>query len=64
MEQFPQSSVGLPSSMQYQLPPSLSDSARSYSVAVAPNGISLVTGQALPSTIVANGTGSNLGNFV
>lgn len=64
MEQFPQSSVGLPSSMQYQLPPSLSDSARSYSVAVAPNGISLVTGQALPTTVVTKDSGSNLGNFV
>lgn len=64
MEQFPQSSVGLPASMQYQLPPSLSDSARSYSVAVAPNGISLVTGQALPATVVSKDSGSNLGNFV
>ena len=63
MEQFPQSSVGLPASMQYQLPPSLSDSARSYSVAVAPNGISLVTGQALPSAVVTKDSGSNLGNF-
>lgn len=64
MENFPHSSVGLPANMQYVLPPSLSDSARSYSVAVAPNGISLVTGQALPATVMTRDTGVNLGNFV
>ena len=61
---FPSSSIGLPSSMQYNLPPSLSDSARSYSVSVAPNGLQSVTGQASPSVTFTADSGTNLGNFV
>jgi hypothetical protein len=50
--------------MKYDLPPSLSDSARSYSVSVAPNGQQSVAGQPSPAvTFVAN-SGANLGNFV
>ena len=41
---FPQSAMGLPSSLKFDLPPSLSDSARSYSVNVAPDGITSVAG--------------------
>ena len=41
---FPQSAMGLPSALKYDLPPSMSDSARSYSVNVAPDGITSVTG--------------------
>lgn len=41
---FPQSAMGLPSALKYDLPPSMSDSARSYSVNVAPDGITSVAG--------------------
>jgi len=41
---FPQSAMGLPSSLKFDLPPSMSDSARSYSVNVAPDGITSVAG--------------------
>ena len=61
---FPSSSIGLPSSMQYNLPPSLSDSARSYSVSVAPNGQQSVVGQASSATTLTATSGTNLGNFV
>ena len=57
---FPSSSIGLPSSMQNNLPPSLSDSARSYSVSVAPNGLQSVVGQASPAATFTKDTGTNL----
>jgi len=41
---FPQSAMGLPSALKYDLPPSMSDTARSYSVNVAPDGITQVVG--------------------
>jgi hypothetical protein len=53
---FPQSAIGLPQSLKYDLPPSLSDSARAYSVNVAPDGITTVTGPAISSLFVANST--------
>jgi hypothetical protein len=60
---FPQSAMGLPSSLKYDLPPSMSDSARSYSVNVAPDGQSSVTGPTATATaFVANSTG-NFGNY-
>lgn len=46
---FPQSAIGLPQSLKYDLPPSLSDSARSYSVNVGPDGQTSVVGQVPPS---------------
>lgn len=55
MSAFPASAVGLPVSMKYDLPPSLPDSARAYSVNVAPDGITSVTGPAIP-TILSNTT--------
>ena len=60
---FPTSAMGLPSSLNYSLPPSMSDSARSYSVNVAPDGITTVTGPT-PATnsFVANSTGA-FGNY-
>lgn len=58
MSAFPSSALGLPSSLQYSLPPSMSDSCRSYSVHVAPDGITTVTGPVLTATaFVANSTG-------
>lgn len=60
---FPQSAMGLPASLKYDLPPSMSDSARSYSVNVAPDGQSTVTGPTPAATsFVANSTG-NFGNY-
>lgn len=60
---FPSSQIGLPSSLDYKLPPSLSESARSYSVNVSPDGQTSVTGPNNNNAIfVANNTGS-FGNF-
>ena len=42
MSVFPSSSIGLPNSLNYSLPPSASDSCRSYSVNLSPDGISSV----------------------
>ena len=64
MEAFPQSAIGLPSSMKYDLPPSLSDSARAYGVAVAPDGISVVTGTSIGNPFVASQGAATLSNFV
>ena len=59
---FPTSSIGLPQSLKYDLPPSFSDSARAYSVNVAPDGITQVTGPA--STIpCAVGGATQVGAF-
>ena len=57
------SPLGLPVSLKYDLPPSVSDSCRSYSVNVNPNGITTLTGPALTGTpFVANST-ANFGSF-
>ena len=44
MSVFPSSAIGLPQSVNYSLPPSLSENARSYSVNVSPDGITQVIG--------------------
>ena len=60
---FPNSPMGLPSSLKFELPPSLSDSARAYTVNVSPDGQTSVTGPANTATpFVANSTGA-FGNF-
>lgn len=60
---FPNSPMGLPASLKFDLPPSMSDSARSYSVNVAPDGQTSVVGGANTATpFVANSTGA-FGNF-
>ena len=60
---FPSSALGLPASLKYDLPPSMSDTARSYSVNVSPDGITTLTGPALPAApFVANSTGA-FGSF-
>jgi len=51
---FPQSAMGLPSALKYDLPPSMSDSARSYSVNVSPDGITSVAGAVGNISFVAN----------
>ena len=56
MSDFPNTAVGLPSQLQYVLPPSLPDECRSYSVSISPNGVTSVTGSsAIPVVYVANG---------
>jgi len=60
---FPSSAMGLPSTLKFDLPPSLSDTSRTYSVNVAPDGQSSVTGPAATATaFVANSSG-NFGNY-
>ena len=59
---FPTSSIGLPQSLKYDLPPSLPDSARAYSVNVSPDGITQVVGPATTTFFTAN-SGTNLGAF-
>jgi len=60
---FPTSSIGLPQSLKYDLPPSFSDSARAYSVNVAPDGITQVTAPALVNPAFTANSGTNLGQF-
>ena len=59
---FPTSAMGLPASLKYDLPPSMSDSARSYSVNVAPDGQTTVTGPSVVTPFVANTSGL-FGNY-
>jgi hypothetical protein len=63
---FPQSAMGLPNTLKYDLPPSMSESARSYSVNVAPDGQNTVTGPAIAGSstypFVANST-ANFGPY-
>jgi hypothetical protein len=42
MSAFPSSSIGLPRSLNYDMPPSASDSCRSYSVNLSPDGLTSV----------------------
>ena len=63
---FPSSAIGLPQSLKYDLLPSPSDSARSYSVNVAPDGVTSVACP-VPNTpfVVASTPGTcNFGNMV
>lgn len=43
MSAFPSSSIGLPRSLDYNLPPSASENARSYSICQSPDGITQVS---------------------
>ena len=54
MSAFPASAMGLPSALKYDLPPSMSDTARSYSVNVAPDGITQVVGAVGNISFAAN----------
>lgn len=60
---FPTSAMGLPASLKYDLPPSMSDSARSYSVNVSPDGQTSVTGPTMPTVAFTANSGSAFGNF-
>lgn len=54
MSAFPSSAMGLPAALKYDLPPSMSDTARSYSVNVAPDGITQVAGAVGNISFTAN----------
>lgn len=54
MSAFPSSAMGLPASLQFSLPPSMDDTARAYSVNVAPDGITSVAGAVGNISFVAN----------
>ena len=63
---FPSSAMGLPASLKYDLPPSMSDSARSYSVNVAPDGQTSVVGTATAGSATypfVAGSSANFGAF-
>jgi len=60
---LPTSSIGLPNNLKYDLPPSFSDSARAYSVNIAPDGITQVTGPALVNPAFTVNIGTNLGAY-
>lgn len=61
---FPASAVGLPASLKYDLPPSMSDSARSYTVNVAPDGQNSVLGpQMITAPFVTAGGLANFGQY-
>jgi len=63
MSSFPSSSIGLPMQLKYDLPPSFSDSARSYSVNVSPDGSTQVIGPALPAAVFVTADTGAFGNF-
>lgn len=56
---FPSSAIGVPSSMNYSLPPSMSDSARATNISVAPDGITVVSGPSTGFQFTANQAISN-----
>jgi hypothetical protein len=56
--EFPQSAIGLPNSLNYQLPPSLPDSAKTSTVHLAPDGLTSVSGPAPAAAFAANNTGA------
>ena len=60
---FPSSSIGLPQSLKYDLPPSFSDSARCYTVNQSPDGITQVVGPALVATSFVANSSVPLGAF-
>lgn len=57
MSAFPSSTIGLPSSVNYSLPPSLSENAKSYFVSVSPDNLQEVVGSTGTGPLfVANAT--------
>lgn len=45
---LPSSALGLPASLDYKLPPSLSDDSKAYWVSIAPDGVNTVSATGLP----------------
>lgn len=59
---FPSSVVGLSSNLDYKLPPSMAENSRCYSVAIAPDGQTSVSGSAPLALYVANNSPVNAFN--
>jgi hypothetical protein len=60
---FPQTPIGLPSTLNFNLPPSISDECKSYNANILPDSTASVTGPTnTTSMFIASGTGS-FGNF-
>lgn len=51
---FPSSTVGLSANLDYKLPPSMSESSRSYTASIAPDGITSVASPAATALFLAN----------
>lgn len=56
--EFPNSTIGLPNSLNFSLPPSLPDSAKTSTVHLAPDGLTSVSASAPATAFVANNTGA------
>ena len=56
--EFPHSTIGLPNSLNFSLPPSLPDSAKTSTVHLAPDGLTSVSASATASAFSANNTGA------
>lgn len=59
MSSFPSSSIGLPNTCNYTLPPSLSDNSKSTNISQAPDGITVVSGPSTGFQFAANQSISN-----
>ena len=60
---FPTSSIGLPQNLKYDLPPSFSDSARAYTINLAPDGVTSVAGPVPPAAPFTIKSGTYMGPF-
>ena len=61
---FPTSSIGLPQSLKYDLPPILPDSARAYKINLAPDGIKSVAGPVPPAAPFTINSGTYMGPLI
>lgn len=55
MSAFPSSTIGLPSSVNYSLPPSLSENAKSYFVSISPDNLQEVVGSTATGVLYGAG---------
>jgi hypothetical protein len=59
---FPSSSVALPVECDFSIPPSIPPEARTYTSSQSPNGVTSVSGVALPTTVFTAGSAGTLAN--
>jgi len=62
MDTFPQQSLALPQSLNYNLPSSIADETRSYTVNISPSGVTQVQGGVVTVPYIAT-SGGNMGSF-
>lgn len=60
---LPQNEIGLPKSVMYDLPPSLSENSKSAYLSISPDGITQTPTVSLPGTIFTANSGTNLGSI-